>query len=197
MSLGRWITAPHFQWPWYIDESLKLYGASQEGFKVYKHLSQCTRLTSGYVLTLMIDTLPSCLPASITHSYSAGRSIILNPQSGPPLASQPQPLLTVWDLLLLWGCEWMWVSIFFHNNVTDISWLIDGLKAGTVIGCTDGSFDGKKLSRLCSSGWILHNTTTGTHLAGSFCECSPGAGSYQGKVLGLCALQLLLLAFQE
>ena len=90
----------------------------------------------------------------------------------------------------------MWDSIF-PNNCLDISWLISGIKAGSVIGCAAGSFDSNKSSRLCSSGWILYDTKTNCHLAGSFCEYSPHAGWHQGEVLGLCALHALLLAFQE
>ena len=48
-----------------------------------------------------------------------------------------------------------------------------------------------------SAGWILYDKTTNFRLAGSFHEESPGAGSYRGEVLGLCALQLLLLGLEE
>jgi hypothetical protein len=91
----------------------------------------------------------------------------------------------------------MCASIFFPNECTDMSWLILGIEAGTVIGCADGSFDGKRLASLCLAGWILHDSTSCNRLAGSFFEYSPSAGSYSGEVLGLCALQLLLLALEE
>ena len=195
--LGEWLTAPHFRWPWHLSESGILYGISQDGWLVHEHLSPRTCLNSGYAPTSTIDTFPPSLPVSITQTYCAGRSIITNPLPGPPLVELSQTMQTVWDLLHSWGGDWMWTSIFFPGNCRDISWLISGISAGTVIGCADGSFDSKKSSRLCSAGWILYDTSANTHLAGSFCEFSPGAGSYCGEVLGLCAIHLLLLAFQE
>jgi len=48
----------------------------------------------------------------------------------------------------------MWESIFLPEDNPDLSWLVRGIRDGTVIGCTDGSFDGKKSDRLCSAGWI-------------------------------------------
>ncbi len=137
--LGDWITTPHFQWPWHIDaESGFLYEVAQDGWMVYERLSQRTRLGSGYVPTHTTNTLPPSYPASITQTYCAGRSIILNPIPGPPLTTLTPPMSTVWDLLHSWGGEWMWASIFFPGNCTDITWLISGIEAGTVIGCADG-----------------------------------------------------------
>ena len=197
--LGAWTSAPHFQWTWHLDtQSGLLYEAYQDSWNVFEpQIAHRTRLSSGYVRTSSVAILPPSHPVSVTTAYSAGSPIILNPQPGPSLVASPQSIHTVWDLLLSWGGEWMWASIFFPQDCTDLSWLISGIKAGTVIGCTDGSFDEKKSATLCSAGWILYDTTTNTRLAGSFCEYSMGAGSYRGEVLGLCALQLLLLALEE
>lgn len=101
----------------------------------------------------------------------------------------------MWDLLRSWGGNWMWSSLFFPTADNDLSWLVTALQEGTLVGCTDGSYDGKRSTKLCSAGWLLFDTRSRFRFAGSFCEFSPGASSYRGEMLGLCALQLLLLAF--
>ena len=88
----------------------------------------------------------------------------------------------------------MWASLFFPDQTNNIQWLVDAIEHGTIVGCTDGSYNGKRSSNHSSAGWILLDTASGLRLAGSFCEFSPGASSYRGEMLGLCALQLFLLA---
>ena len=58
----------------------------------------------------------------------------------------------------------------------------------------DGSYDRKRSPHVCAAGWIIMDTATGSRLAGSFSEYSSSASSYRGELLGLCAINVILLA---
>jgi hypothetical protein len=75
--------------------------------------------------------------------------------------------------------------------------MVDGLKNGSLIWVTDGSYDRKKAKDLCRVGWMIFCTNTGFRLTGTFWERSPLASLYRAKLLGLCALHLLAQALAE
>lgn len=94
-----------------------------------------------------------------------------------------------------WGGLWMWEMIFPDVGLGfDISWMITSLRAGTLVAVTDGSYDRQRSPRVCAAGWIIADITTGSRLAGSFSEYSSSASSYRGELLGLCAINVILLA---
>ena len=195
LALGGWVAPPHFQWPWvYDDREDMLYEAMSSGWRKYQRLTGRTRRQQGYVAMSQQQSVPTGYWVSIRTLYCMGSRIITDPQRGPTPALDHQLHRSVWDLLHSWGGEWMWSSLFFPSEDNDISWLVSALEDGTLIGCTDGSYDGKRSTQLSSAGWILFDSKSRKPLAGSFCEYSPGASSYRGEMLGLCALQLLLLA---
>ncbi len=78
-----------------------------------------------------------------------------------------------------------------------ISWIVEGLREGSLIWTTDGSYDQKRAVNLCGVGWIIFCTNTGFRLTGTFWECSPLAGSYRAELLDLCALHILAQALAE
>ena len=82
---------------------------------------------------------------------------------------------------------WQWWNI-------DDPWF---LKAGTLVGVTDGSYDRNRNPRICTAGWIIMDITTSSGLAGSFSEYSTSASSYRGELLGLCAINVILLALTK
>ena len=194
-QLGNWVSKPHFQWPWIHDRNENvLYEAVQDKWRKYQPLSGRTRSETGFVMVGSVHTAPVGEWVSTKHLHSHGRSIMTISQGGFPLPPDSLQHHSIWDLLRSWGGVWMWSSMFFPEQTNDIQWLVNAIELGTAIGCTDGSYNGKRSSNHSSAGWILLDTTSGLRLAGSFCEFSPGASSYRGEMLGLCALQLFMLA---
>lgn len=92
----------------------------------------------------------------------------------------------------------MWEMIYpdLGHGFT-IDWMVTALQAGNLVGVTDGSYDCSRNASVCGAGWILMDKTTGERLAGSFSEYSSSAGSYRGELLGLCAINVLLLALSK
>ena len=83
------------------------------------------------------------------------------------------------------------------DTPADIRWIVDGLRNGTLIWTTDGSYDRKKAVDLCGVGWMIFCTNTGFRLTGAFWERSTSASSYRAELLGLCALHILSQALAE
>ena len=55
----------------------------------------------------------------------------------------------------------------------------------------------KRRIQLCGAGWILMDISSGQTLAGSFSESSDSAGSYHGELLGLYAINVILMALTK
>ncbi len=56
------------------------------------------------------------------------------------------------------------------ETLVDISWMVDGLKNGSLIWVTNGSYNQKKAKDLCGVGWMIFCTNTGFRLTGTFWE---------------------------
>ena len=83
------------------------------------------------------------------------------------------------------------------NTPAGVQWIVDGLRNGSLIWTTDGSYDRKKAVNLCGVGWMIFCTATGFCVTGTFCERSTSASSYRAELLGLCALHLFAWALAE
>jgi hypothetical protein len=72
----------------------------------------------------------------------------------------------------------------------NISRIVEGMTKGSLIWMTDGSYNRKKAVDISRAGWIIFCINTGCRKTGPFWERSSTASSFQGEMLGLCALHL-------
>lgn len=92
----------------------------------------------------------------------------------------------------------MWDGIDRDSaEAKDLSWLVTAMKNNRAIWVTDGSHDRKRAPTLSSAGWLVFCPETKKFLTGNFVEVSKDANSYRGELLGLCAVQLFILAMQQ
>ena len=73
-------------------------------------------------------------------------------------------------------------------------WLLQAIAGGTLILVTDGSYIHEHYPELCSAAFILECTQGGGCITGAFPEASLESNAFQGELLGLMAVHLLLLA---
>ncbi len=73
-------------------------------------------------------------------------------------------------------------------------WLSQAIAGGTLITVTDGSYIREHYPELCSAAFILECTQGGGRVTGVFSEALIDANAFQGELLGLMAVHLLLLA---
>ena len=82
-----------------------------------------------------------------------------------------------WDYIKEWGSEWMWEMIYLDiDHSFDVTWMIEVLRAGNLVGASDGSYDRSRNAFVCGAGWILMDKTTGERLAGLFLYLSLSEG---------------------
>ena len=74
-----------------------------------------------------------------------------------------------WTTLGKWGGEWMWEGIETEQpTYNNLAWLVEGMKAKTLLWVTDGSYNRKQAPDLCGVGWVIICTRTGRRLTGPF-----------------------------
>ena len=200
--LGKWLTPPHFTWPWRFNESkAEIYILGPQGFDIFRSSrntwstrnSGLHRQTTDCLLSVTgICVSVDCIPSPSCLSYSTPLQDALWTEVGTTTA------LDFWDQILDWGGLWMWEMIFPDVGFGyDTGWMISALREGTLVAVTDGSYDRTRNPYICAAGWIIMDITTGSRLAGSFSEYSTSASSYRGELLGLCAINVILLALSK
>ena len=85
----------------------------------------------------------------------------------------------------------MWKSL---RLVGSDDWIKDEMEGWTPVAVTDGSYIKYSYPHLCPAAFALKCRKASGRVFGSFLECSQGANVYQGKVMGLMAIHLILLA---
>ena len=201
--LGAWLRPPHFTWPWRYNHNLQeVYILEDHGYSVYRRpgtilstrSSNLHRLTTDCLQTITGDYVSlECTPSQSGPMYSSPTT-----HDTWPLDSENTSVLSFWDQVREWGGLWMWEMIFPDVGLGfDISWMITSLRAGSLVAVTDGSYDRQRNPRVCAAGWNIMDTITGSRLAGSFSEYSTSASSYRGELLGLCAINIILLALSK
>ena len=89
----------------------------------------------------------------------------------------------------------MWSHV--QNDDPGLRWVLQAIKNGSGIWCTDGSYNRKIAPHVSGVGWVFYCTVQHKKLQGSFYEFATRAGSYRGGLLGFLAIHILMAAFEE
>jgi hypothetical protein len=98
---------------------------------------------------------------------------------------------TILEVLEEWGCAWMWKSL---RLIGDDHWLEVAIEGRTCVAVTYGSFIKEWYPNICSAAFVLEYSEGRGQIVGSFPEQTMVACAYRGKLLGLMAIHLILLA---
>ncbi len=109
--------------------------------------------------------------------------------ASPPI--RPVPPANFLDVLRGWGQTWIWDNLKVTGG-TD--WVTQSISENSLVAVTDGSYIKEHYPDLCSAAFVLECTQGHGHAIGAFPEASAAANAYQGELLGLMAVHLLLLA---
>ena len=199
--LGTWNKKPHFEWPWHFDGTRKeLHITNELGtYTIFRKRASLinTRSSQAYLTTNHTTPTSNGIVVSVgcdpTPAGMAYHDIIQCPSWDNDTSHTN--ITDFWGQIKDWGGLWMWEMIYPDVGLGfDVAWMISSLRSGNLVCVTDGSYDRKKSPNVCAAGWIIMDTSTGTRLAGSFSEYSSLASSYRGELLGLCAINVILLA---
>jgi hypothetical protein len=104
------------------------------------------------------------------------------------------PHWNIWEVLLKWQRMWMWYNLQW---VGDNDWLLTEIAEVTCIAVTDGSYMKDLYPNINSAAVVLDCLRGRGRIWCSFPEASRMACSYHGKLVGLMAIHLILLAINE
>ena len=129
--LGAWIATTHRRWTWFHEEGadcLKKKNASNVDFYVPTGI---TRTRSGFTYTKVGTGQDELMgrPASVRVLDGAGIKLRC---TGPPLSVKPADPRDFWDYLTRQGGTWMWEGLSEKHKNDDLTWVVEGLKKGTV-----------------------------------------------------------------
>jgi hypothetical protein len=79
----------------------------------------------------------------------------------------------------------------------DFDWIAASIADNSCIAVTDGAYTKELNPYLNSAAFVLECSKGRGRLTGSFVEQTPDAGSYQGELLGLMAIHLILWGINE
>lgn len=200
--LGKWLAPPHFTWPTIFDyETQTLFILRENGFRIHRPTQIGTRVTR--TSAKFKPTSDSVLSAQ--GEYVSANVIISSdglaydgPRQGETWSDTTREKSDFWRHIISLGRTWMWEMIYPDLQAGfDVNWLIIALQNGSLTGVTDGSYNKAQNPSICGAGWILMDINSGQRLAGAFTESSNSAGSYRGELLGLYALNVILMALTE
>ena len=200
--LEQWQHPSHRLWEWFYEENEQvLYQIQNDNVHYFIPATRArtTRSQNTYRLawTEKFDaTKHTGKPVSIIPKEDNEYLML---QTGPQLVTNgPSQPDNFWDFLYEWGGEWMWENISTDQYSTrDLTWLVEGMKTGSLIFIADGSYNREKAPKISGTGWIVYCTTAKRKIQGSFYEDSKAASSYRGELLGMCCLLLLATALEE
>ena len=192
--VGAFATPGHKQWEWrYEEEEQRLLHLKGTTMDVYTQ-----SLVPGF------QRRPNCWTRALIDIPAIDRGVLCTVReaalavkaicSYAPRAPAPPVPSSFWDVLVQWDCLWMWDSI---QLVGPTSWIADAIASGTCIAVTDGSFQPKLRSDVCSAAFFFESMDRQFKLVGAFPERSETANAYRGELLGLLAIHLILLAVNK
>ena len=109
----------------------------------------------------------------------------------PPI--RPTPPTDFLDVLRGWGQTWIWDDL---RVIDGTDWIARAIADNSLVAVTDGSYIKEHWLELCSTAFVLEDSKGRGQLAGAFAEASVAANAYRGKLLGLMAVHLLLIAVE-
>ena len=180
---------PQKIWEWRLDnEDTRLLHIKGGVMDLYK-LSQVRR----YATTPNQRTqVQIAIPKENVGQYCTIREVapeviaVVSHMDPPPSPLKHDSFL---DVLIEWGCTWMWDSMLL---VGKYDWIKKAIAHRSCVAVTDGSYMRKLYPNECSTTLIFECTNTTGRLIGSFPETTVSENSYQGKLLGFMAIHLNL-----
>jgi hypothetical protein len=192
--LGQWVGYGHRVWEWVYDKSRDtIYQQTYDSVQVFSRATRSNTRSGGYFISVGITNAVAigAIPISIKKLDEQGRLIAIDQVKEFP-EIQPSSTPTFWEYLGQAGGEWMWENV--SGNIRDVEWVATAMEQGTAVVASDGSFNPKQSTQVCSAGWIVYCRKTKRRIKSSMFEISVDAGSYRGELLGLVAVHTFAIA---
>jgi hypothetical protein len=114
--------------------------------------------------------------------------------STTPTAKAAKPPITFLGVLESWGNTWLWEKMTVSGGT---EWIRHSINDGSLVAVTDGSYIRKLYPNLCSAAFVLECSKGRGRIVGSLSERMDKANAYQGELLGLMVIHLILLSVNK
>ena len=108
--------------------------------------------------------------------------------------TQPRPPTESMDVLIEWGCTWMWDSLRLVGNE---KWIEQAIADESCMSVTDGLHRRELYPDICSVAFMFEYSKSRAELVGSFPEKTVSANVYRGGFLGLMIIHFILLSINR
>ena len=98
------------------------------------------------------------------------------------------------EVLIQWGCTWMWDSMVLIGKD---DWIEKAISNRSCVAVPDGYYMRELYPNVCSTAFIIECTDDTGRLIGSFPEITVSSNSYRGELLGLMEIHLILRSINE
>ena len=93
------------------------------------------------------------------------------------------------DVMIEWGCTWMWDSMVL---VGKDDWIEKAIANRSCVAVTNGYYMRELYPNVCSTAFIFECTDGTGRLIGSLPETNVSANAYRGEILGLIEIHFIL-----
>ena len=191
--LGTWLGYGHRVWEWVYDKSRNtIYKQTYDLVQVFSRATRSNTRSGGYfILVGTSDAVAyGAIPISIKKLDERGQIIAID-QAGEFPHIQIPNTPTFWEYLDQAGGKWMWRNV--TGNIRDVKWVAMAMEQGTAVVASDGLFNPKQSTQVCSAGWIVYCRKTKNRIKSNVFEISVDAGSFRGELLGLVAVHIFAI----
>ena len=166
----------------YIEGVMDIYKVTQ--LPRHRNTTNCwTRVSTNY---------PAEINGKICSVWEVELSVVAINSTATSPWSQEMPTCFLY-VLIEWGSTWLLESL---RLVGEKNWLEEAIQDGTCLTVTDGLYTKELYPDIWSAGFVLEYSKVQKKF-GSFPEQSVAAGDYQGELLGLMAIHLILLEVKK
>jgi hypothetical protein len=128
---------------------------------------------------------------STTAGTGAGMRKIISTTVPPPPPRKPT---TFQEVIEEWGNTWMWEGLRISGDGT---WVKEAIRDNSLVAITDGSYMKDLFPNMNSYAFIFECTKKRGRMTGAFPEQTAEEGSYQGELIGLLTIHLILLSINK
>ena len=186
VRLGRFLHRATKKWEWRLNSEERYLLRYQKGsMGVYVPAGNTLRRWKQEEIGRKEEIMGR--PCSVRQCFNGTVAITSEAQLPQTMA----PSGTILDVLSEWGNVWVWKTL---RLIGDDNWLLMAIREGTVIAVTDGSYIKEMYPNMCSCTFILECNKGRGRIFGAFPEQSGKVCMYQGELLDLMAIHLILLA---
>jgi hypothetical protein len=133
---------------------------------------------------------PRGCPSTTTGTGARMQKNISTTELPPP----PREPTTFQEVLEEWGNMWMWEGLRISG---DGAWMIEAIRDNSLVAITNGSHMKDLFPNMNSCAFIFKCPKKRGRMTGAFPDQTAEAGSYQGELIGLLAIHLILHNFNK